>query len=156
MTMKPLGKGFSLLELMIALGVAAIVAMFAIPSYRMHVAKAHRLDAVAALMRAVQFVETARLTRLPGAGASGESVALPAGLDRTPSAGAAIYALAVLPESATNGGYTIEAAPIASGAMQDDACGIFAIDATGVRSNRTNANAPLEAAQSASCWAGKG
>jgi type IV pilus assembly protein PilE len=153
MTMKPLGKGFSLLELMIALGVAAIVAMFAIPSYRMHIAKAHRLDAVAALMRAVQFVETARLTRSPGAG---ESVVLPTGLDQTPSAGAAIYALAALPESATNGGYTIEAAPIASGAMQDDACGIFAIDATGVRSNRTNANAPLEAAQSASCWAGKG
>jgi type IV pilus assembly protein PilE len=60
----------------------------------------------------------------------------------------------VLPESATNGGYTIEAAPVVPGAMQDDACGTFVIEATGARSNRTNA--PLDAAHSSSCWAGKG
>ncbi|KND59662.1 Type IV pilus biogeneis protein PilE [Candidatus Burkholderia verschuerenii] len=150
--MKRIGQGFSLLELMIALGVAAIIATYAIPAYRAHVAKAHRLDAAAALMRAVQFVETARLTQTAG----GESIALPMGLDRAPSNGAANYALTLLPESATNGGYSIEAAPIAFGAMQNDACGTFVIDATGLRANRTSTSAPLEAAQSSSCWAGKG
>ncbi|KMY86288.1 Type IV pilus biogeneis protein PilE [Candidatus Paraburkholderia calva] len=148
--MKATGKGFSLLELIIALGVAGIIATFAIPAYRTHIAKAHRLDA-AALMRAVQFVETSRLSQTPG----GDVIALPAGMDRVPSGGgvAAIYALTLLLESASNGGYTIEAAPIASGAMQDDACGIFVIDATGSKTNHTNAN---EAARSSSCWTGKG
>ncbi len=59
--------GFSLLELMIALGVAAVIAMYALPAYRTHIAKGHRLDAAAALLHAVQYVETARLTRTSNA-----------------------------------------------------------------------------------------
>ncbi|WP_321796246.1 type IV pilin protein [Caballeronia sp. J97] len=146
-------KGFSLLELMIALGVAAIIATFAVPAYRTHVVKAHRLDAASALMRAVQFVETTRLAQNP---ASGDAIALGAGLDRAPASGAAVYSVAVLPESSTNGGYAVEAVPIVPGAMQDDACGVFVIDATGLRWNRPpGATTPLDAAQSASCWAGK-
>ncbi|VXC38085.1 conserved hypothetical protein [Burkholderia sp. 8Y] len=144
--------GFSLLELMIALGVAAIIATFAMPAYQSHVAKAHRLDAAAALFKAVQFVESARLFQT-GTGA----VALSAGIDQAPPNGAPVYRLALLPESATNGGYTIEAAPVSPGPMQDDACGVFVIDATGSRSNRlTDGAAPLDAAISAACWAGKG
>lgn len=145
---------FTLLELMIALGVAAIIATFAIPAYRAHVAKAHRLDAASALMRAVQFVETARLAQ---SSESGEGIALGAGLDQAPSGGAAAYRVAVLAESSTNGGYAIEATPVAPGAMQDDACGTFVIDATGLRWNHpAGSTAPLDAAQSAACWAGKG
>jgi type IV pilus assembly protein PilE len=144
---------FSLLELMIALGVAAIIAMFAIPAYRTQVAKSHRLDAISALLRAVQFVETARLAQT----ANGDVVALSAGFDQAPSGGAAVYRLSVLPESPTNGGYSIEAAPVVPGAMQDDACGAFVMEATGLRWNHApGATAPLDAAQSAGCWAGKG
>ena len=146
-------KGFSLLELMIALGVAAIIATFSIPAYRAHVVKAHRLDAASALLRAVQFVETARLAQTSE---SGEVIALASGLDRAPSSGAAVYSVAVLPETPTNGGYAIEAVPVGAGAMQDDVCGVFVIDATGLRWNRPpDATTPLDAAQSASCWAGK-
>jgi type IV pilus assembly protein PilE len=142
--------GFSLLELMIALGVAAIIAMFAIPAYRAHIAKAHRLDAAAALMRAVQYVETARLAQTS---VSGDSIALPAGLDRAPSGAMPVYTLTVQGETPTNGGYAIEAAPIDSGAMHDDPCGAFVIDATGLRQNHTTT--PLDAARSAACWTGK-
>ncbi|KXU89458.1 pilus assembly protein PilE [Caballeronia megalochromosomata] len=146
-------RGFSLLELMIALGVAAIIATFAIPAYRTYVVKAHRLDAASALVRAVQFVETSRLAQTSE---SGEAITLGAGLDRAPSGGAAVYSVTVLPESSANGGYAIEAVPVASGAMQDDACGAFVIDATGLRWNHPpGATTPLDAAQSASCW-GKG
>ncbi|WP_375508212.1 type IV pilin protein, partial [uncultured Caballeronia sp.] len=53
-------KGFSLLELMITLGVAAIIAMFAMPVYQQQVMKGHRLDAGAAIYRAAQYVESAR------------------------------------------------------------------------------------------------
>ncbi|SPB15726.1 pilus assembly protein PilE [Caballeronia novacaledonica] len=147
-------KGFSLLELMIALGVAAIIATFAIPAYRTHVAKAHRLDAASGLVRAVQYVETARLAQTSE---SGEAIALGAGLDRAPPSGTAVYSVAMLPESAANGGYAVEAVPISPGAMQDDVCGAFVIDATGLRWNHAPGSAtPLDAAQSASCWAGKG
>jgi type IV pilus assembly protein PilE len=69
-------EGFSLLELMIALGVAAVIAMFALPSYRAHVERAHRLEATAALMRAVQFVENARLAQMS---AANDAVTLEAG-----------------------------------------------------------------------------
>ncbi|WP_250452216.1 type IV pilin protein [Caballeronia sp. ATUFL_M2_KS44] len=144
--------GFSLLELMIALGVAAIIATFALPAYRAHVAKTHRLEAAAALMRAVQFVETARLAQT-----GTDAIALGAGLDQAPSSGTPVYRLTLLQESATNGGYTIEAAPIATGAMQNDACGAFVIDATGLRSNRlADGAALLDAAKSSACWTGKG
>lgn len=137
-------KGFSLLELMIALGVLAIITTYALPAYRLHVAKANRVDASAALMRAVQFVETARLAQT-------SDITLPQGIDQAPSSGIALYKLTIQPESSTNGGYSIEAAPTSTGAMQDDACGTFVIDATGARSNRTSA-APLSVAQSSACW----
>ena len=43
------------------------------------------------------------------------------------------------------------------GELQDDACGVFIIDATGLRSNRlADGTAPLDAGRSAACWAGKG
>ena len=147
-------QGFSLLELMIALGVAAIIATFAMPAYRSHVAKAHRLDAVSAVLRAAQFVETARLSQTVE---RSSVITLSAGLDQAPSNGAPVYRVGVLPESSTNGGYGIEAAPVAPGAMQDDVCGAFVIDATGLRWNHlSGATAPIETAQSAACWAGKG
>ncbi|SAK69940.1 Tfp pilus assembly protein PilE [Caballeronia hypogeia] len=147
-------SAFSLLELMIALGVAAIIAAFAIPGWRAHIAKAHRLDAAAAALRAVQFVETARLAQTFE---SGDAIALNAGFDQAPAHGAAVYRVAVLSESATNGGYAIEVTPVVSGPMQDDACGAFVMDATGLRSNHApGASAPLDRAQSAACWAGKG
>ncbi|CAL8473082.1 protein of unknown function [Caballeronia sp. S22] len=65
--------------------------------------------------------------------------------------------VAVLPESSTNGGYAVEAVPIAAGPMYEDGCGAFVIDATGLRWNHTPGTTdPLDAAQSATCWAGKG
>jgi type IV pilus assembly protein PilE len=140
-------RGFTLLELMITLGVAAIIATFAIPSYRTHVAKAHRVEAATALHRAAQFVETARVVQTA---ASTEALSLPAGFDQAPANGEAAYRLRLLAESATNGGYAIEAEPLAPGPMQDDACGVFVIDATGARSNRTSAQ--LTPQQTTNCW----
>ncbi|MDR5758039.1 type IV pilin protein [Caballeronia sp. LZ035] len=144
---------FSLLELMIALAVAAVMAAFAVPAYRSHVTKAHRVDAATAALKAVQFVETARLAQVA---ASGDAIILSAGFDQAPSSGRAVYRLSVLPENATNGGYGIEATPVTSGAMQDDTCGVFIVDATGLRWNHApGATTPLDTAQSVACWAGR-
>ncbi|WP_297353432.1 type IV pilin protein [Paraburkholderia sp.] len=137
-------EGFTLLELMITLGVAAIIATFAMPVYREQVARGHRLDAVTALYRAAQYVESARTV------SSNDSAAkLPLGFDQAPALGTAVYALRMLGESEQNGGYSIEALPLDA----HDMCGIYSLDATGVRSNRSVEK--LTPPKVAACWSGK-
>ena len=125
--MKAHASAFTLLELVIALAIAAILAVYAVPSYRSHVARSHRVDAASALYRAAQFIE---------AGAPGDRARYPLDsirrrLSERPSTG-----LRALPADDANGGYAVEARPVESGPMRDDACGTFILDATGLRANR--------------------
>jgi type IV pilus assembly protein PilE len=129
--MKQHAHAFSLLELVVAMAIAATLAVFAVPSYRAHIAKAHRTDAASALYRAAQFAESP---------AYAEGAPLPNGIDQAPQSGTAVYRLRVLPADDTNGGYTLEAQPVDSGPMNDDACGTFVLDATGQKSNRSSAS----------------
>ncbi len=137
--MKPDTRAFSLLELVVALAIAATLAAYAIPSYLAHIAKAHRTDAASALFRAAQFAESA---------AHADGAPLPSGLDQAPQGGRAIYRLRILPADDTNGGYALEAQPLDNGPMADDACGTFILDATGLRSNRGTA-------ASDECWSAR-
>ncbi|WP_322049125.1 type IV pilin protein [Paraburkholderia sp. J67] len=132
-------RAFTLLEMMIALAAAAIVAAFALPAWRGQIARGHRIDAVAALYRAAQYVD-----------AQGVSVtALPAGFDQAPPSGSAVYRLTLLAGDESNGGYAISATPVETGPMRDDPCGAFVLDATGVRSNdATGTSVPA----SRDCW----
>jgi type IV pilus assembly protein PilE len=139
--MKPNTHAFSLLELVVALAIAATLAAFAVPSYRAHIAKAHRTDAASALFRAAQFAESA---------VHADGAPLPSGLDQVPQGGRATYRLRILPADDTNGGYSLEAQPLENGPMADDACGTFILDATGSRSNRGAAGAA-----SNDCWSGR-
>jgi type IV pilus assembly protein PilE len=122
---------FTLLELVIALAVGAILAVYAVPAWQAQVARTHRVDAAAAVYRAAQFVAD-----LAATGTAIEMTTLPPGLDQAPQSGTAIYKLRVLPASDTNGGYAIEADPVEAGPMQSDACGVFVLDGAGLRSNR--------------------
>ncbi|WP_310630446.1 type IV pilin protein [Paraburkholderia sp.] len=135
------GRAFTLLELMIALAAAAIVAAFALPGWRNQIARGHRIDAAAALYRAAQFVDAQ----------SPSVAALPSGIDQAPPAGRAVYRLKLLPGDDTNGGYAIAAAPVESGPMRDDACGTFLLDAAGARGNRIG-GADAGAALVRDCW----
>ncbi|HXZ09880.1 MAG TPA: type IV pilin protein [Paraburkholderia sp.] len=134
-------RAFTLLELMIAIAIAATLAVFAVPSYQSHVARSHRVDAASALYRAAQFVE---------AGGSNDAVTLPVGLDQSPSFGTAVYRLRALPADDTNGGYSVEARPVETGPMRDDLCGTFILDATGLRINRGADDALVKNANE--CW----
>lgn len=137
---------FTLLELVIALAIAATLAVFAIPAYRHHIARAHRIDAATALYRAAQFVES-------GNANADTQHTLPPGLDRAPESGTAMYRLSVLSADATNGGYAIQATPVDQGPMSDDACGTFVLDATGARTNRGGGGAGEIAADATDeCW----
>ncbi|WP_395066660.1 type IV pilin protein [Paraburkholderia silvatlantica] len=132
---------FTLLELVIALAVAAIVAAFALPGWSAQIARGHRIDAVAALYRTAQLVDTQ----------SASMASLPAGFDQAPPAGAPIYRLRLMPADESNGGYAIVADPLGTGPMRGDACGAFVLDATGARSNHT-ADGRAVAAAIQMCW----
>ena len=60
---RPYVSAFTLLELMIVLAIAATLAVFAVPAYRSHIARTHRVDAASALYRAAQFIEGATVCR---------------------------------------------------------------------------------------------
>lgn len=133
-------RAFTLLELVVALAVAAVVAGFALPAWRGQIARGYRIDVVAALYRAAQFVDTQ---------ASG-APSLPAGLDQAPPSGVPVYRLRLLAADDTNGGYAIEATPGEDGPMRDDPCGTFMLDATGLRSNRPPGAAAVPGTHE--CW----
>jgi type IV pilus assembly protein PilE len=141
MRMENTQNAFSLLELVIAMAIAANLAVFAVPSYRAHVAKAHRTDAASALYRAAQFAESPAYV---------EGAILPGGIDQAPQSGKAVYRLRILPADDTNGGYALEAQPVDSGPMNDDACGTFILDATGLRNNRGTTGLSVSA-----CWSAR-
>jgi len=133
-------EGFTLLELVVALAVAAIVAAFALPGYRAQIARGHRADAIAAIYRAAQFIESA----------TPDLEALPAGLAQAPQSGTPVYRLSVSRGEAAGNDYVIEARPVESGPMHDDACGALRLDATGARTNVPPGDAV--APPSGECW----
>jgi type IV pilus assembly protein PilE len=138
-------SAFTLLELVIALAIIAVLAGFALPSFHAQIARGHRTDAASALYRAAQFVESASR--------NGGMATLPAGFDQAPQSGTPVYRLQVLAADDANGGYTLEATPIDTGPMRDDPCGTFALDATGLRANRTaSGKGNVSGVDIAQCW----
>jgi type IV pilus assembly protein PilE len=136
---------FTLLELVIALAIIAVLAALGLPSYQSQIARGHRVDAASALYRAAQYVESAPR--------NGGTPTLPAGFDQAPQSGTPIYRLKVLAADDANGGYMLEAAPIDTGPMRDDPCGTFTLDATGVRANRAAlGKGGLSDVDIAQCW----
>ena len=63
-------SGFSLIELMIAVAVIAILAAIAMPMYQQHVVKTRRGAAAACLMEMAQFMERYHTSEMTYAGAS--------------------------------------------------------------------------------------
>ncbi|VWD51426.1 pilus assembly protein PilE [Burkholderia lata] len=134
--------GFTLIELMIVLAIVAVLAGWGIPSYREHVVRVHRASAVAALYQAAQYLET-----LDGVPPS----ALPTALTQAPPDGRAVYRLALRrpdgDDSPVN--YELEAIPLDTGPMHDDACGAFTLRSDGTKGNVRSDGAD---GQVAACW----
>jgi type IV pilus assembly protein PilE len=134
--------GFTLIELMIVLAIVAGLAGWGIPSYREHVVRVHRASAVAALYRAAQYLETR-----DGVPPS----ALPMSLAQAPPDGRAIYRLALRRPDGDDSpvSYELEAVPLDTGPMHDDACGAFTLRADGTKGNVRSDGADR---QVAACW----
>lgn len=139
-------RGFSLIELMIAVAIVSILAVVAYPSYQDYIRKGKRADAAASLSSAAQWMErnfsdSARYDRLP----SGAAIALPSNMATVPEGSAAAnkyYDVTISAVGQTT--YTLQAAPVNS--MTGDACGSFTLTQTGAKGLTGNSKPVLE------CW----
>ncbi|MGZ9080260.1 MAG: type IV pilin protein [Burkholderiales bacterium] len=154
-------RGFTLVELMIAVAIIAFLIGIAYPSYRDHLVKSRRAEAKAALLKAAQLQERIYITGDP---AVANSIALYASNNRLPTlfglaAGATVYSgedptVATSPyriqvdaptaQCALNSCFVLRA--VRNGTFTDPKCGDFTLSSTGVRGV---ANATDTAAQ---CW----
>ncbi|MDP2325691.1 MAG: type IV pilin protein [Gammaproteobacteria bacterium] len=129
--------GFTIIELMIAVAIVAILAAVALPSYNEYVLRSHRSNARTTLMGAAQWMERAATAtgRYPA------DAAIPAGI-KTVEGGR--YSLTHV-VSAAGDTFSFTAVPV--GSQVSDKCGTFAVDQAGRKA--VTASASLTAAE---CW----
>jgi len=136
--MKP--RGFTLIELMIAVVVVGILAKIAFGSYSASVQKSRRADAKAALMEISQQLERYYTQQNTYATATLGSGGIYSSTSKN-----GYYTLAVPAASLTASAYRITATPV--GAQTGDACGTFMLDEQGNQS--VSGGSVTDATQ---CW----
>ena len=155
---RPRHRGFTLVELIVAMVILSILAAIAIPSYSQYVLKSHRTEAKAALMDAASLEEryfsTSNLY-------TNNTMQLGYGIAAPPvPVGTGYYVIsiinavpAVAPTALVPGGtpatFTITAVP-AAGSMQvnDTACASFTINSTGQQTALNSGGID----NTANCW----
>lgn len=130
---RPAMRGFTLIEIMIALAIVGILASIAVPSYFEYIRRANRAEAKAQLMEAAQYMQ--RFYSLHNGydlQRDGRTrVALPDSLRKSPRNGATRYNIAIV--SSTPVAFQLSATPVSN-----DACGVFLLDNVGRRTINTN------------------
>ena len=125
-------QGFTLVELMIAVAIVAILSRVAYASYINQVYKSHRVDAKTALLNQYETTNPSNL------GYSGTAFPI-----NVQSSNGVYYTLSFL-TGATATTYTAVATP--QGKQANDTCGTYQLSQLGVQSNTGNTTA------TASCW----
>ncbi|NUO86733.1 MAG: type IV pilin protein [Cupriavidus sp.] len=138
--------GFTLIELMITVAIAAILAAIAYPSYTEHVRKSRRTDAKTALLDLAARQERLFSTQnVYGGTPAALGYAGPAFPVEIRSGGQAYYQLTVVAGNPATS-YTATAAPV--GAQAGDDCGSYTLNHLGLQGN-TGMRAGVASAQ---CW----
>ncbi|GAB3343423.1 type IV pilin protein [Marilutibacter aestuarii] len=135
--------GFTLIELMIAVLVIAVLAAIAYPAYQNHTIKTRRATAGACALEASQFMERFYTTNLRyDQDQGGTAVALPALQCMTDMGGQ--YAIQLAASTAST--YSIRAVPQGRQATKDTKCGTLTIDHTGQKTVSVSGTPVAE------CW----
>lgn len=127
----PRSRGFTLIELMIAVAVVAIIAAVALPSYQSYVVRTQRSAAAACLTQMAQFMERVYATNLRYDQNNGAATALPAMQCRDDIAARYTIALASGVAQRT---FSVTATPQGAQASADTACATLALNQTGAKS----------------------
>jgi type IV pilus assembly protein PilE len=148
-------RGFTLIELMIAVLVAAVLFAIAVPSYTSYVRKGRRTDAKTALLdlagREERYFNTnnaytnvAANLGYAAPGAATLVVAMPVGTTTS------YYnvTITVNPAALTAPSYSITAVPSTVDQLKDTTCGTFYVDSTGAQTSQTSGGA----VSTSSCW----
>ncbi|MFI3188898.1 MAG: type IV pilin protein [Methylococcales bacterium] len=149
--MKTRIRGFSLIELMIAVSIIGILARIAIPSYSSYIAKGKRADAQGALVSLANAMEQWNIEKGDYLGAAGTTASptntgSPAIFSATVpiGGGTATYNLTISAATATS--YTLTATR--TGSQANDKCGNLTLTNTGVK-GVTSATTGYDAT---TCW----
>lgn len=140
--------GFTLIELMIAVGIATLLLTIAIPSYRSQIEKSRRTDAKTALLdlasREQRFFSVNNTFT-----ASAQNLGY-GGAVSTFNVGSNYYSVTVTaPAAASPPTFSITATPIAGTSQASDTqCASFTVDNTGKQSSTDSSNAD----STATCW----
>lgn len=121
-------KGFTLIELMIAVAIVGILAAIAYPSYTEYVRKTRRAEASAAVLAVAQIAE--RYYSQTGTYVD-DALAYP---DKSPADGAAVFDVVLAAGQPEDGGYLVTATAIGGGLMDGDDCESMTVNALGIRS----------------------
>ncbi|MFM8333400.1 MAG: type IV pilin protein [Candidatus Methylumidiphilus sp.] len=149
-------KGFSLVELMVALAIVGILAAISYPSYTGHMMKTRRVDAqgsLAGLSAAMERYFTENNTYAGAAGTTSGGVVTPAdtGAPRiyptqSPIDGATKYYNLTI-SAADASSYTLRATPISTSTQASDKCAILTLTSTGLRGAVTSGGTAISG-----CW----
>jgi type IV pilus assembly protein PilE len=143
-------SGFTLIEIMVAVALVAILASIAIPSYSAYVVRGQRAAAKASLVQAAQFLERNYTTygcyygTLAECQAGAGALALPVGLTNAPTDGGRIsYAITVAAAAGPppGQGFVLTATPCgavtcpagSNTGFADPDCGALLLDNTGTK-----------------------
>ncbi len=133
--------GFTLIELMVAVAIVAILTFVALPSYQNYVLKSHRTAAINALQDLASRQASYYTTNNTYA-TSLTALGYPADPAPVPSTGNSYYSLSLAQANAS--AFTLQAQPV--GNQLSDICGTFTYNNLGVKGN-TGATGTVQ-----DCW----